>query len=66
MDVSNYNENGEVLSHSSYFDNIYVINTKFIIIDDISNYSKGMLVVSDQVNKALQGMTDFNISTEKE
>lgn len=46
MDISNYNENGEVLkSISSYFDNIYVINTKFIIIDDISNYSKGMLMV---------------------
>lgn len=63
-DISN--KNGDILKTiSSIFDNILIINSDFVVIDDISNYSKGELIVSSQVSNSFTGKIDLRIDEDK-
>lgn len=62
----NTNDNGDILKTiSSFFSNIYVINSNYIVIDDTGDYSKGQFIISDTVYKAFDGKTEVKVDEAK-
>lgn len=63
LEVDRNNSNELLKTATGIFDNVLVINTDHIVIDDTSDYNKNAYVISADITKALKGESSLKVNT---